>query len=87
MALAKAISVVDKPKQTEVAYPLNGWKYIVEERSYAGAPEFWAWRVGVYENVRKTPRLIAVCLTFEEAKAEAEKAHRQSERWSEASCW
>jgi hypothetical protein len=68
-----------KGKRTGVSYPVNGWKYEVEERSYAGASEFWAWRVGIHENARKMPRLIAVCLTFEEAKAEAEKAHRRSE--------
>lgn len=67
-------------KETEILYPVNGWKYVIEERS----GEFWAWRVGIQEYARKSPRLIAVCLTFEEAKAEAEKVHRRSEaasRW------
>ena len=68
-----------KHKRTEVLYPVNGWRYEIEERCDAGASEFRAWRVGIYENARKMPRLIAVCPTFEEAKAEAEKAHRRSE--------
>jgi hypothetical protein len=63
---------------TDILYPINGWRYEIEERSCAGALEFWAWRVGIHENARKMPRVIAVCLTFEEAKAEAEKAHRRS---------
>jgi len=68
-----------QPKGTEVCYPLNGWKYVIEERG----GEFWAFRVGIHENVYKAPRPIAVSLTFEEAKREAEKAHRRSE----AQCW
>jgi hypothetical protein len=64
-----------EPKQTEVCYPVNGWKFVIEER----CGEFWAWRIGIYENARKMPRLIAVSVTFEEAKRETEKAHRRSE--------
>ena len=66
-----------KSKQTEVLYPVNGWKYVIEERG----GEFWAFRVGIHENVYKAPRLIAVSLTFEEAKAELEKVHRRSAAW------
>lgn len=66
---------VDKPGQTEVAYPVNAWKFVVEERGGG----FYACKIGIHENARKTPRLIAVCRTFAEAKAEAEKAHRRSE--------
>lgn len=70
---------VCEPKQTEVCYAVNGWRYVIEERCYAGAPEFRAMRIGIFENARKNPRLIAVCLTFKEAKVQAEKVHRRSE--------
>lgn len=59
---------VDKPKQIEVAYPLNAWRFVVEERFSLDGREFWALRIGIHENARKHPQVIAVCRTFEEAK-------------------
>jgi len=68
-----------KIKQTEVAYPVAGWKFVIEERLSSDGTGFWAFKVGIYENARKKPCLIGVFITFAEAKAAAEKRHRQTE--------
>jgi hypothetical protein len=64
--------------RTDILYPINGWRYEIEERTDQCGTEYRAWRIGIYENARKLPRLIAVCRNFGEAKVEAGKVHRRS---------
>jgi len=64
-------------KRTEVLFPFGGWRFEVEERTYCGSTEFWAWRIGIFENQRKAPLLIAACGTFEEAESAAAKVHER----------